>query len=258
MDNVNLTAEQELTIRHLCDSIVSRLVAGAIPFDATRDGLVALAEDRPVAEAPKAGDKKHAPKRDRAEELRVAVEANYRARGHLAVTVPKITVSNRQLDVWAKAGLAYFYRAADSELTYEAWMTSHGQGNHWTVTDEAARKQIVWEPCAIGYWFLAEVSLACPRLKTSWNDLMAPASGIRLLSLEEYAVVYWTHRDLTGLRIDVGTWCWLRTRCGSGALGASGYDGEVFVYGSAASRLAVPYDCGGGRRCVEVVLKSAA
>lgn len=122
-----VSAEQELTIRHLCNSIVSRLVAGAIPFDATRDGLVALAKDRPVAEVPRAGDRVHAPKRVRVEELRAAVEANYHAKGYKNVTVPKLATSNHQLDAWAKDDLAPFYRAAVSELTYEAWMTSHGR-----------------------------------------------------------------------------------------------------------------------------------
>jgi len=256
MKEATVTAEQELTVRHLCDTIIQRLVAGIVPFDATRDGLVALAEDRPAAEAPKAGNKVHAPKRFRAEELRAAVEANYRARGH-AVTVPNLVASNRQLDAWAKAGLAPFYRAPDSEVTYAAWMTSHGQANHWTLTHDD-REKIVWEPCKIGYWFLSEIAPACPRTKTSWNDLTAPASGIRLLSLEEYAIVYWTHRDLTGLRIDVSTWCWLRTRYGSGALSADDYDGVISVYWHVVFCLVVPYDNAGGRRCVEVVLKPAA
>ena len=258
MEKAILTAEQELTIRHLCDSIVSRLVAGAIPIDATRDGLVALAEERSVAEAPKAGDKRHTPKRDRAEEHRAVVEANYRAKGHLRVNVPSTAASNRELLAWKKDNLALFYRASDSECSYAEWMGSHGQASHWTVADEVERAKVVWEPCPIGYWFLAEIAPACPRTKTSWNDLTSPASGIRLLSLEEYAVVYWTHRDLTGLRIDVSTWCWLRTRCGSGALRASDYDGEVGVGRRGASSLAVPYVVGGGRRCVEVVLKPAA
>ncbi|MEI6511570.1 MAG: hypothetical protein WCO25_06085 [Candidatus Uhrbacteria bacterium] len=259
MDNKAIvTAEQELTVRHLCDSLVRRLLDGAILFDATRDGLVALAEDRPVAEAPKAGDKKHTPKRSRAEERRILIEANYRAKGHLAVTVPRPSASNRNFADWEQSNLGLFYRPADSELTYEAWMTSHGQASHWTVTDETERAKIVWEPCKIGYWFLAEIAPACPRTKTSWNDLTAPASGIRLLSLEEYAVVYWTHRDLTGLRIDVSTWCWLRTRCGSGALYARDCVGGINVYRFDASLLAVPCDLGGGRRCVEVVLKPAA
>lgn len=257
MDKAVVTAAQELTIRHLCDSLVRRVLDGAIPFDATRDGLVALAEDRPVADAPKAGDKKHAPKRDRAEERRAAVEANYRRLGHKAVTVPRPSASNRNLASWERSNLGLFYRPADSELTYEAWMTSHGQSKYWTVTDEAARKEIGWEPCAIGYWFLAEIAPACSKLNTSWNDLTSPKSGIRLLSLEEYVFVYLTHRDLTGLRIDVSAWCWLRTRFGLGALRANCRGGKIHVDGYGASSLAVPYGNAGGR-AVEVVLKPAA
>jgi len=201
------------------------------------------------------GKKVHAPKRDRAEEIRAKVEANYRRLGHLAVTVPKPSASNRNFADWERSNLGLFYRPADSELTYEAWMTSHGQGKHWTVTDESARKGIGWEPRAIGYWFLAEIAPACPLLNTCRNDLM---KAVRLLSLEEYAILYWTHRDLTGLRIDVSTWCWLRTRFGSGALDADGCAGGIGVSRDGASYLAVPYVVGGGRCVVEVVMKPAA
>ena len=172
-------------------------------------------------------------------------------------SIPRPWMTDEEYDKARDDGMELFFRPADSELTYEAWMTSHGQAGHWTVTDEAARKQVAWEPCAIGYWFLAEIAPACPRTKTSWNDLTSPASGIRLLSLEEYAIVYWTHRDFTGERINDSTWCWLRTRYGSGALCASDYDGEIRVLRCDASDLAVPYDNGGGRRRVEVVLRPA-
>lgn len=223
-----------------------------------RLALQAIIEGRDIA-PPTAKEKaKPSPKRDRAEERRVVVEANYRRLGHNAVNVPRPSTSNHNVEDWDRSGLELNYRPADSELTYDAWMISHGQSKHWTVTDEDARKQIGWEPCAIGYWFLAEIAPACPKLSTSWNDLTSPASGIRLLSLEEYAIVYWTHRDITGLRIDVSTWCWLRTRYGLGALDASDYDGEIHVSRYGASSLAVPDDCGGGRGVVEVVLKPAA
>jgi len=256
MDKAIVTAEQELTVRHLCDTLITRLVAGTVPFDVARDGLVRLVEYRkPGQPIPKRGDRKHAPKRDRAEELRAKVEANYRRLGHLAVTVPKPSASNRNFADWERSNLELNYRPADSELTYEAWMTSHGQANHWTVTNETERAKIGWEPRAIGYWFLADVSPACPKLNTSRDDLM---KAIRLLSLEEYAILYWTHRDLTGLRIDVSTWCWLRTRFGSGALYATDYGGGICVLGIGASTLAVPSDCAGGRCVVEVVLKPAA
>ncbi len=253
MDKGKVTAEQELTIIHLCGSIVRRLVDGVIPFDTTRDGLVALAEDRVEdSPIPKIGDKKHAPKRDLAEERRSAIETNLRKRNHI-VSVPKPDASNRNFADWKEAGMGLFYRAPDSVVSYTAWMTSHGQAKHWTVADENERKKIVWEPCVIGYWFLAEISLVCPQVKTSWNDLTAPTSGIRLLSLEEYAIVYWTHRDLTGERIDINTWSWLRTRYGLGALRASDDGGGVSVSRGDASYLSAPDDNGGGR-AVEVVL----
>lgn len=198
------------------------------------------------------GKKTHAPKVDLVEQRRAEIEANLRKRG-FAVSVPRPSVSNTTLKRWRREGRELFYRPSTGEVTYEAWMTSHGQGNHWTVANEAERAKIGWEPCAVGYWFTAEIAPACPRLKTSWNDLTATPS-FKLLSLEEYAVVYWTHRDLTltGVRLDVSTWCWLRTRFGLCALNAHDYGGEVRVYGYGASDLSVPYDVAGGR-AVEVV-----
>jgi hypothetical protein len=198
------------------------------------------------------GKNRHAPKRDRAEERRAVIEMNFKKCG-FTVTVPKPLASNRDFDAWAKAGMGLFWHAPDVEVSYEGWMMSHGQSNHWTVTNEAERKKIGWERTVIGYWFLAEIVPACSRLKTSWNNL---SRSVKLLSLEEYVVVYWTHCDLTGLRIDVSTWCWLRTRYGLGARDAFDFGGGVCVYGSGAGGLSVPRDLVGGR-AVEVVKNAA-
>lgn len=139
-------------------------------------------------------------------------------------------------------------------------MASYREAKSQTVESAAAYAKIVWEPCEIGYWFLAEIAAVCPRTKTSWNDLTSTVSGIRLPSLEEYAIVYWTHLDFTGERIDDGTWCWLRTRLrfGTGALNAGVNAGELHILESAYSNLAVPFDVGGGRRVVNVVRAQAA
>lgn len=201
------------------------------------------------------GKNTHPPKIDLAEERRAVVEANFRKRG-FEISVPKPNVSNTTLKRWCREGRELFYRPATALVSYEAWLTAHGQANHWTVANEADRAKIGWEAATVGYWFTAEIAPSCPRLKTSWNDLTAPASGIRLLSLEEYALVYWTHRDLTGKRIDISTWCWLRTRFGRSALSASDYDGGVGVSWLDPDYLSIPYDNEGGR-AVEVVKNAA-
>lgn len=197
------------------------------------------------------GEKDHAPKVDLAEERRAAIEANFKKRG-FAISVPKPNVSNTTLKRWRREGRELFYRPATAELGYGAWMTAHNQANHWTVANEADRAKVGWEDAPAGYWFTVEIAPRCPRLNTCWNDLTAPASGIRLLSLEEYVIAYWTHRDLTGERLDVSTWCWLRTRYGLSALRASGYDGVVPVGRYDAADLAIPRGRVGGR-AVEVV-----
>lgn len=195
----------------------------------------------------KTGEKDHKPKVDLAEERRAAIEDSLRKRG-FEISVPKLSVSNTALKRWRREGRELFYRPSTSQVSYEAWMTTYGQANHWTVINTNDRAKIGWENASAGYWFLVEVAPACPRMKTSWNDLTA---SIKLLCLEEYVIAYWTHRDLTGQKLDINTWCWLRTRCGQGALDASG-GGEVRVLRLDAGDLAIPYD-GGGGRAVEVV-----
>ena len=75
---------------------------------------------------------------------------------------------------------------------------------------------------------------------------------MKLLCLEEYVIVYRTHRDLKGERLDISTWCWLRTRYGLGALRAGAFAGEVLVGRIAAGDLSVPLGSVGGR-AVEVI-----
>ncbi len=212
------------------------------------------------------GQKRHAPKIDLAEQRRAVVEANFLKRGH-AITVPNPVVSNTALKRLRSEKRGLFYRPSTVELGYESWMlgyeswmlgyeswmTSVGQGSHWTVTNHNDSAKVAWEPAMAGYWFTAEIALVCPRVKTSWNDL---TGSIRLLSLEEYAIVYWTHRDLTGERIDVSTWCWLRTRFGQGALSAFDDVGKLSVKRRDALGLSISYS-GEGGRAVEVV-KAAA
>jgi hypothetical protein len=244
-----VSTPDELSLWHLCVGIITKVRSGQLGFDQVRDGLVAISEGRAFADPiPQRGEKSHQPKHNLAEARRAEIEAWYRGKG-LNVAVPMPDVSNRQLKAWAELGKAIFFIPAKSVLTYERFMTAVGQGNHWTVKDEAARAKIGWEPVETGRWFLLEVAPVCPRLKTSWNNLTAQ---IRLPSLEEYTVAYWIHKGLTRVCLDVNTWCWLRTRFGLGVLNAYDDGGRVDVFRDDSVALLIPCGHEGGR-AVEVV-----
>lgn len=191
------------------------------------------------AAAPSPGTKK----RDYAETRRAWCEAYYRGLG-FGVTVPLPKFSNR---VWTREtdrGRVVVPRAPTRLISYEAYMEAVGQGSHWTVKDEAERKKIVWEPTDEWYWFWADAQDTCPRLGRSWNDLTVK---LRLLALEEYAPLWHMVKADEGRMLDTCTWCWLRTRFGSGALHADVYGGGVRVFGDSAERLAFPDGHEGGR-----------
>ena len=239
----------ELALRRQAEEALAQVLADPAKAAIARIAYQMIVEGKTEAEVRASiGKKKHTPKVDLAEERRAQIEANFRKRG-FEISVPKPSVSNTTLKRWRREGRELFYRPATALVSYETWMTSCGQANHWTVGNQADRAKVAWEPAAVGYWFVAEIASICPRVKTSWNDL---TGSIRLLCLEEYAIVYWTHRDLTGLRIDISTWCWLRTRFGQSALRANDCDGGVDGDGDDASDLSVPCDSEGGR-AVEVV-----
>lgn len=191
------------------------------------------------AVAPVPGTKK----RDYAETRRAWCEAYYRGLG-FSVTVPLPKFSNR---VWTREtdrGRVVVPRAPTRLISYEAHMEAVGQSGHWTVTDEAERRKIVWEPTDEWYWFWADAQDACPRLGRSWNDLTAK---LRLLALEEYAPLWHMVKADGGRILDRSTWCWLRTRYGSGALGAREDGGGVRVGRYSAEDLAIPLGHEGGR-----------
>lgn len=243
----------ELALRRQFDEAKRHALADPAKAAIARIALQAIIDGTSEAEVrAKTGEKYHKPKVDLAEERRVAVEANFRKRG-FEISVPKPDVSNTTLKRWLREGRELFYRPTTTLVSYDAWMTAHGQANHWTVANQADRAKVGWENAAEGYWFTAEIAPACPRLNTSWNDLTV---AVKLLSLEEYAIVYWTHRDLTGKRVDISTWCWLRTRFGLGVLDASGPVGGVGVGRRGPGILSIPCDVEGGR-AVEVVKNAA-
>lgn len=169
----------------------------------------------------------------------------YHRLGFTSVVVPVPSVSNKEIE--RRAGLPIpqklYFRITD----YRVFMRAVGQGNHWTVTDDAARAKIEWAPAleGVGEWFWADVPQDCPRLRTSRNDLMAQ---VTLLWLEQYVVVWHAEKAETGVMLDRNTWTWLRNVYdGSGALDASEYSGAVRVPRLAASILAHAFEYRGGR-----------
>jgi hypothetical protein len=118
---------------------------------------------------------------DLAETQRQWFENWYHKLGFNLTVVPKPAVSNYEFARRRKLGQELFYRPATSQVSYEQFMNAVGQGKDWTVTDQAERAKIVWEPTATGYWFWTEVAADCPRLRTTWNSLN---QAVRLLSLE--------------------------------------------------------------------------
>jgi len=183
------------------------------------------------------------------EKRRAEIVANFRRRG-FKISVPKPNVSNTTLKRWRCEGRELFYRPATDELGYAAWMTAHGQARHWTVADEVRRATVDWEGVRTGYWFTTEIAPVCPRLNEDYYDLVA---STKLLSLEEYALVYWTHRDLAGIRIDVRTVCWIRTRvfrmCHVAGCGGRG----MYIAWVGTDSSLIPVNTTGGR-AVEVVI----
>jgi len=168
--------------------------------------------------------------------------------GHVVVPLPGI--SDQEFRDHKKKKQALFFRPATKDLSYEDFMKALGQGNHWTVTDEVERAKIGWEPTEQGYWFWAEIKAKCPRLGTSWNDLTNKLN-LHLLSLEEYVIVWHTHKALTNTMFDRDTWSWLRTRYqytyGSGVLAVHEWIGLVDVRRYWSEYLQHSYDYEGGR-----------
>jgi len=161
------------------------------------------------------------------------------------LSVPLPAVSDKEFSRRGDLGQDLFYRPSSSMASYEALMTAVGQSNHWTLT-HGDREKVVWEPTATGYWFWAEVAQDCPRLGTPWNKL-TKVQKLNLLSLEEYVIVWWAHKAATNVMLDAGTWSWLRTRFGRGALHAYECDGRVDASRWNDDVLACPYDFAGGR-----------
>lgn len=173
----------------------------------------------------------------------------------LSGVIPPPDASNREYERRRAAGQELFCRPASSAIFYKEFMTACGYENHWSVAGVYKGAKIGFEDASKGYWFWADVSEPCPRLGTSWNDLMKSTT---LLSLEEYAIVWYAHKAATGVLLGHRSGAsWLRTRYGRGALSGSGDDGSIHVGGSHKfAYLSVPFSGMGGRSAEEV--KNAA
>ncbi len=241
-----VTQAEENALRRQFDEALKHLLLDRAKYEATKEFLqVEVINPHQESRA-----------RDLAEERRLEIQGIYLARG-FSTPIPKPEVSNREFERRRTNNQELFFRHATAQVGYTAFMTAVDQSEHWTVKDEAERAKIVWEDAEQGYWFWAEVPANCPRLATTWNDL---SGSIRLLSLEEYVIVWWMNKSLIGLKLDVPTWCWLRTRyksdVGLGALSADECDGRVYVGWSVPQDLAVPHGYFGGR--ASEVVKTAA
>ncbi|MBI4142291.1 hypothetical protein HY480_00270 [Candidatus Uhrbacteria bacterium] len=233
---------RELVIRRMCGELQERALAGSVDWGRAKpivQGLIEGASLDGTAIVSSPGTKK----RDLAEVRRAWFEIWYRGLG-FAITVPKPNATNREFARRAKRHQKLMYEPATADGPYEAFMRAVGRGNHWTVTNEAERAKIGWEPTATGFWHWVDAQDACPRLGTSWNDLTAK---LRLLSLEEHVKFWHAVKAETGRMLDRSTWTWLRTRFGRGALRAIEYDGQVRVGRYSAEYLSVPCGSEGGR-----------
>lgn len=239
----------ELALRRQFDEAQRQALASPVKAALARIALQSIIDGITTEEVRvKIGEKDHKPKVDLAEERRAAIEDCFHKRGHI-ISVPKPAASNTAIKQWKRKGRELFYRPASVELSYEAFMSARGQFDHWTVVNFNDHFDIGWQDATAGYWFLVEMALACPRLNTSWNDL---SESIKLLCLEEYAIAYWTHHDLTGLWIDTATTCWLRTRFNQGALSVVSRNAGVGVNRFNSEHLASHFRDDGGR-AVEVI-----
>lgn len=169
---------------------------------------IGLAAVRRPSRPPKAKDAKP---RDPVEDWREAM-ANFYGKYGFAVDVPRPAVSAEELEAWRVDGWELFYRPAEGEVSYEKMLCVFGHEGHSTLHPEE-RLHFGWEPAKEGYWFLAEAGETNPRSGKTFEDYARETPvGQRLLSLEEYAVLWHVMKDVLGVILDHGHSTLLRTR----------------------------------------------
>lgn len=251
--------KEALVIRRQWEiEIAPKVDADARAFKLVRGVFQRVSEGR-FDDEPATPEVVRQPKRDLAKEERVWFETWYRGLGFADISIPNPLASNRDFARWQKSQSGLIFVPSISREFYEKFMTAVGRGDHWTVA-HADREGIVWDdsPAANGYWLKAETNHECPRLGTSWNILQ---SQIQLLALLEYAILWHALKVRTGRKLDVNTWCRLRTRYKFadgqlGALHADGPAGQVRVGWDRPGPLEDSFALGGGR-AAEVVESAA-
>ena len=255
-NQIKVDGTTEQSIRRFLDELKERLLLGTLTWGWALPRLQAVSDG--IEFVPSFdGEVRIAPRRTRAQKRQQWFERWYRDLG-FEINVPVPNVSAGQIKRKEMEDKKLFYCPATSEMAYDAYMCAVGQDEHWTVTHEG-RNKIKWETAEQGYWFWAEVADDCPRTSRSWNDL---SGSIRLLSLEEYVIVWHAHKAQTKKLLDLRTWIWLRTRYRFdektllGALSADECGGSVCVDLCHPGDLSIA-SSGGGGRLAEVV-KSVA
>lgn len=194
---IGWTDEEELRFRRAVDDVIRRSRnEGVVPFKVALRQLEGCKISKP---------------RYLAEERWQWVRQLYHNLGFIKIEVPKPHVSNREIRRRAGLGQKLFYRPATAAISFKQFMIACGQPDSGVITKPEIEKKISWESVKEGYWFWAEVAPHCPRAGTSLFELK---KSIKLLSLEEYVIVFYMERAESGSCIDQFTVCWLRTYFG--------------------------------------------
>ncbi len=162
----------------------------------------------------------------------------------IEIPLPNIPPDEIELRSKLETPQALFYRPPTTAVSYEQFMEAVGQERLWTLTNDAERARVVWEPIDTGYWFWAEIAPKTPRTNTSWNDLNVSTC---LLSLEEYMILWYAHKDEANTMLDTDSVTWFRTRFGPGALSAGAVLNRVYVGRSGLENLGILSQSTGGR-----------
>lgn len=141
-------------------------------------------------------------------------------------------------------GLELFGLPPSCLVSHEAFMEAIGREQHWTMTD-AAWVSIGWNRTEEWTWFLSEVSTDCPRLNTTYPDIVRNTT---LPTIEQYHALWYQTAALDGRKLDPCTVSYLATSYGnSGVLSASGITGSVAVGEFSAKELQESRNQTGGR-----------
>ncbi len=161
------------------------------------------------------------------------------------VVVPVPHIKDEEFIRRHKMHQALFYRPPTTQVSFKAFMIAVGRSQDWANKNYGG-DDVLWEPTELGYWFWADVAPNVPHRGDSWINL---TFQFKLLSLEEYVIVWWAQKSCGKGDLDKRTACWLRTRRGKEILLASST--EVQSYSRVL--LITPSIAHAGARTMEVV-----